>query len=235
IMGAGVASGMTGAEIADYARASLGRRGEVARRIWSSRPGSLREAVAGGFRVGQFDLPRILKSFLPETVPATFEELSIPLKLTGTDYYGHSVEVMETGDLLSAIAASAAIPAVFRPVMRNGRLLIDGGLFNPVPFDLVDGMADIVVAIDVVGSPEQGDRAPTAIELMFGASQLMMQSINTLKLAQRRPDVFLQPPVSKFRVLDFLKIDAVMADTQSLKDEVKRELSAAIDARQKPH
>ena len=39
------------------------------------------------------------------------------------------------------------------PVMRDGRLLIDGGIYNPVPFDLLDGDADIVIAVDVVGAP----------------------------------------------------------------------------------
>ncbi|MDP3897811.1 MAG: patatin-like phospholipase family protein, partial [Mesorhizobium sp.] len=72
IMGAGMASGMSGRDIHHYAKSILGRRGEVASRIWKSRPGSLREAVAGGFRLGQFDLPRLLKAFLPEAVPETF-------------------------------------------------------------------------------------------------------------------------------------------------------------------
>lgn len=229
IMGAGMASGMRGEDIHHYAKSILGRRGEVASRIWKSRPGTLREAVAGGFRLGQFDIPRILKAFLPEAVPDTFEELKIPLKVTGTDFFGHGLAVFESGDLLSALAASAAIPALFRPVTRDGRLFIDGGIYNPVPFDLLIGTADILIAIDVVGAPEgDPDKAPTAIDLMFGASQLMMQSIIETKLAQQKPDIFLRPPVSRFRVLDFLKIDSVMGDTLALKDELKRAVEAAV-------
>lgn len=231
IMGAGMAAGMTGEEIHHYAKSILGRRGEVASRIWKSRPGSLREAVAGGFRLGQFDISRILKAFLPDAVPDTFEELKIPLQVTGTDFYGHKAAVFESGDLLSAIAASAAIPAVFRPVLRDGRYYIDGGFYNPVPFDLLFGKADILIAIDVVGAPD-GDpaKAPSALDLMFGTSQLMMQSIIETKLTQCRPDIFLQPPVSRFRVLDFLKIDTVMSETAALKDELKRAVEAAVKA-----
>ncbi len=57
--------------------------------------------------------------------------------------------------------------------------MIDGGIYNPVPFDLLHGMADIVIAIDVVGAPqeEKGRRKPNSIDLMFGATQLLMQSI----------------------------------------------------------
>jgi NTE family protein len=231
IMGAGMAAGMSGEDIHHYAKSILGRRGEVASRIWKSRPGSLREVVAGGFRLGQFDIPRILKAFLPDVVPDRFEQLKIPLKVTATDFYGHKAAVFESGDLLSALAASAAIPAVFRPVLRDGRYYIDGGFYNPVPFDLLFGQADILIAIDVVGSPE-GDPsvAPSTLDLMFGTSQLMMQSIIETKLAQRRPDIFLQPPVSKFRVLDFLKIDKVMSATAPLKNELKRALDRAVSA-----
>lgn len=230
IMGAGMAAGMTGADIHHYAKSILGRRGQVASRIWKSRPGTLREAVAGGFRLGQFEIVRILKAFLPEAVPDTFEELKIPLQVTATDFYGHGLAVFSQGDLPTALAASAAIPALFRPVTMDGKLLIDGGIYNPVPFDLLEGKADIVIAIDVVGAPdgETADKPPTAIDLMFGTSQLMMQSIIEMKLAHRRPEVFLRPPVSRFRVLDFLKIDAVMSETAALKDELKHAVDAAI-------
>ncbi|MCA0424898.1 MAG: patatin-like phospholipase family protein [Proteobacteria bacterium] len=231
IMGAGMAAGMTGRQIRAYAATMLGSPTEVARRVWGSRPGSIREAVAGGFRFGQFDIVRILKSFLPDAVPATFEELKIPLSITGTDYYGHSLMVMEQGDLISAIGASAAIPAVFRPVTREDRLLVDGGIHNPVPFDLLTGKAEFVIAIDVVGAPEEGDKPPSAIDLMFGASQLMMQSIIDAKLAIDQPDIFLRPPVSKFRVLDFMKINQVLAETEALKDELKRAVAAIAEQR----
>jgi NTE family protein len=62
----------------------------------------------------------------------------------------------------------------------------------------------------------------------------MMQSIITNKLLQNRPDILIRPPVSRFRVLDFLKIDAVMAETVSVKDEVKRAIEAELATRYQP-
>jgi NTE family protein len=234
IMGAGMAAGMSGAEIHHYARSVLGRRAEVAARMWRARPGSLGEMMAGGLRVSQFNIERILQAFLPEAIPATFGGLNIPLKVTATDFFGHRLAVFEEGDLFSALAASAAIPAIFRPVRRDGMLLIDGGIYNPVPFDLIEGEADVTIAIDVVGAPSDGGRRrPNSMELMFGATQLMMQSISAMKLKSKRPDVFLRPPVSRFRALDFLKVDAVLAETASIKDEVKRSVEAAVKARLK--
>ena len=230
IMGAGMAAGMTGKEIHHFAPSVLSRRAEVASRMWRARPLSIAEMMEGGFRVGQFNIERILKSFLPDAIPEDFSGLQIPLKVTATDFFGHGLAVIESGDLHSALAASSAIPAVFRPVVRNGRLFIDGGIYNPLPFDLVSDAADIVIAIDVVGAPVEGGRKRlTGIELVFGASQLMMQSIIDMKLKHHaRPAVFIRPPVSGFRALDFLKIDAVLGETLAVKDELKHAIDAAV-------
>ena len=231
ILGAAMASGLSGPEIHDHVRSVLSRRRTVASRMWRARPGTLAEMMAGGLGVTQFNIERILRVFLPDAIPDDFADLAIPLKVTATDFFGHRLAVLAQGDLPSALAASAAIPAVFKPVIREGTLLIDGGISNPVPFDLLEGDADIVVAIDVVGAPtERENRRPNSIDLMLGANQLLMQSITAAKLQQRRPHVFLRPPVSRFRVLDFLKVDAIMEETASIKEELKRSLGAAIEA-----
>ncbi|TIS59300.1 patatin-like phospholipase family protein [Mesorhizobium sp.] len=231
IMGAGMASGMTGKNIHAYARSILGRPAEVATRMWRARPGTFTEALQGGLRVSQFNVERILRAFLPDAIPESFAELKIPLKVTATDFFGHKLAVFADGDLHSALAASAAIPAVFRPVMRDGRLLIDGGIYNPVPFDLIETDADIIIAVDVVGAPTEAERKhPTSVDLMFGATQLMMQSIIANKLNQCQPDILIRPAVSKYRVLDFMKIDALLAETADIKDELKREIDGAIEA-----
>lgn len=229
IMGAGMAAGMSGRAIHDHARSILCRRSEVAARMWRARPYSFVEMVAGRAHIAQFNVERILRSFLPAAIPERFADLRIPLQVTATDFYAHRQTIFDHGDLFPALAASAAIPAIFRPVVHEGRILIDGGIANPVPFDLLTGKADIVIAIDVVGTPTVGQRGkPNSLELMFGSSQIMMQSIIEVKLRHVRPQILLRPPVSRFRVLDFLKIDRVMAETVSIKDELKRAVAAAV-------
>lgn len=223
IMGAAMAAGMKGAEINAFARSVLERPSSVATRMWSTRPGSVREALERGLRFGQFDVERIVKAFVPEQVPDTFEALDIPLVCTATDYYAHAPTIFYSGDLNSALAASAAIPGIFRPVTRDGRLYVDGGFYDPVPFDILEGKADIIIAVDVVGAPLEGAKRPTTVELIYGASQLMMQSIIAAQLKHHRaPDIFLRPAVSRFRVLDFLKYGQIMRETAPIKDELKR-------------
>lgn len=230
MMGAGMAAGLSGRDIEAHTLAALSHRSETAARLWRSMPRSFTELVAGGVRFGQFDVLRILYAFMPEAVPEQFGQLKIPLQVTATDFYGHSEFVFDDGELFPALAASVALPALFRPVSHNGRILIDGGITNPVPFDLLEGKADIVIAIDVVGVPENGNgRQPGALDLLLGSSQIMMASIVALKLERSRPQVMLCPPVSHFRVLDFLKVEHVLEATAPVRDELKRAVDAAIE------
>ena len=63
--------------------------------MWRARPGTHRPRwCEGGFRVSQFNIERILKAFLPDAIPEDFAELKIPLKVTATDFFGHSVAVL---------------------------------------------------------------------------------------------------------------------------------------------
>jgi NTE family protein len=234
IMGAGMAAGMSGTDIRDFTLKTVGNKREVMNRIWSLRPMTIQEMMSTGFRVGQFNLERVLKAFLPEDLPETFEELQIPFSVSATDYYGQAELKIDSGELYRAIAASAAIPAVFMPVRLNGRVMIDGGIFNPVPFDHLVGKADIVIGIDVVGGPEGEDQQiPNRIDSLFGASQLMMQSIISEKLKMHSPDIFLRPNVGKFKALDFLRAAEILDISAGIKDEFKQALAAQIDFRAK--
>jgi NTE family protein len=232
IMGSGMAAGLSGAEIADHTMATVGRRKEIVNRLWSLRPASLKQAVTKGFRVGQFNIERILPAFLPESVPKDFSDLKLPLKVMTTDYYGQAERVCQSGDLHQALAASAAIPILFMPVRIDGRVMIDGGIYNPVPFDHLAGLADIVIAVDVVGGPDgDGETIPGWRDSLFGASQLLMQSIIAMKMKAHPPDILLRPEVNRFRVMDFLKAQEVLAATAPVKDQLKAALDAAFQAK----
>lgn len=229
LMGAGMAAGMTGREIRDYALSTVGHRGEVLNRLWQLRPSSLAEAMASGFRFGQLNIEKVLKAFLPEAIPARFSDLEIPLKVMVTDYYGQTERVCESGDLRKALAASCALPAVFMPVKIDGRVMIDGGIYNPIPFDHLREAADIVIAVDVVGGPDgDGQTIPSRIDSLFGASQLMMQSIIAMKMKAGAPDLLLRPDVGRFRVLDFLRAQELLAATAPAKEQMKQALSERI-------
>ena len=91
-----------------------------------------------------------LEALIQKIVPVRrFEDLSLPLKVVATDLNTGERVVIDEGDLVSALLASCAIPGVFLPVEREGRLLVDGGVSCNVPADLPRDMgAEVVLAID---------------------------------------------------------------------------------------
>lgn len=229
IIGVGYAGGMDAEDISAFMLRSLGNRAELMSRLWRLRPKGL-----GGVQIrfngpGRVDLESVLKVFLPEKLPLHFEELQIPLTVIATDYYAQKPAIFTSGLLLPALAGSAAIPALFRPILYHHRVLIDGGITNPVPFDVLEGKADITLAIDVVGGPSgPANRLPTPVDALFGASQLMMQSIIAEKLRAGAPSIFLRPKVDSWRVMDFLKVKEILEQTKGFREEVKHAVDAEI-------
>ena len=79
------------------------------------------------------------------------EDLLIPFAATATDISTGKLFVINRGSLLEAVRASISIPIVFTPVKYKQILLVDGGLVDPVPIDVVREMgADYVIAVNVI-------------------------------------------------------------------------------------
>jgi NTE family protein len=228
IIGAGYASGMSGTDIENFLIDTFGNRTQVLAKLWKLRPDPIKAIMGKETNVtafGQMNIEKVLNVFLPQELPSDFSDLAIPLKITATDFYGNSLKVLQSGDLRKAIAASAAIPVVFTPVIIDKRVLIDGGINNPLPFDLLDNKDVYTIAVDVVGLPMGEDGTiPGRVDVGFGASQLMMQSITNIKLEANPPDLFLRPNVDAFRVLDFLKVKEIIKATQPIYDQTRRGL-----------
>jgi NTE family protein len=95
-----------------------------------------------------------LGDLLERALPArTFAELGIPFACMATDLHTGESVILSEGDLNSALRASCAIPGLFVPVEREGRLLIDGGVSANVPTAAPRNLgAELVVAVDVNGA-----------------------------------------------------------------------------------
>ncbi|QOX80386.1 patatin-like phospholipase family protein [Trichlorobacter lovleyi] len=78
------------------------------------------------------------------------ESLAIPFCAVATDIQTGEEVVIGQGDVIEAVRASISVPGIFTPTRSNGRLVVDGGLVNPVPVSVVRAMgADIVIAVDL--------------------------------------------------------------------------------------
>jgi NTE family protein len=173
----------------------------------------------------------LLDLALPSKLARDFAQLQIPLKIVATDFYAQEQVVIDSGPLRSAIAASMALPAIFTPVPRSrDQLLMDGGLVNPLPFDLLNGAADIVVAVDVSGaSMGPGKRIqPTAFEALIASSQILQRSIVREKLKAQQPDIYIDVDVDAFNVLGFHKFRDILAAAEGAKAQLRRQLQRVL-------
>ncbi len=232
IFGAARAGGLTGAEIRERTLASFGNRSAALAKLWTLRPRKLGDLLTGGWGLGQLSPEKILGAFVGDALPESFEACPIPLSVVATDFYGGCEVIYASGDLRRAVAASIALPTLFKPVVIEGRVLVDGGIMNPVPVDALPREVDVIVAVDVVSYPQPADgrSVPGALEVMFGSTQLLMQQIAAAKFERRHPDILLRPPVDHVRVLDFLEAGKILAAAEVTKEETKRRLGRLLDA-----
>jgi NTE family protein len=91
----------------------------------------------------------ILKSIIGDV---NFEDLEIPLAVVAADLQSMEEVVISKGPVLEGVRASISMPVMFPPARWGNRFLIDGGVVNPLPVNVVRNMgANIVVAVNVLG------------------------------------------------------------------------------------
>lgn len=165
-------------------------------------------------------------SFIEETTGVSrFDQLSIPLKIVAADFWEREAVVFENGNLGPAIQASIAIPGLFSPSQHHGRVLVDGGLVNPVPYDLLFDDCDVVVAIDVSGNRNpKTDNGPGYFETVFNTLQITQAAILREKMKQRPPHIYIRPGLEDIRVLEFNRVNEIYRQSRSAADKLRRAL-----------
>jgi NTE family protein len=230
LVGAAYAAGMSGKEIRRFVIALAHDRGEIFRRLIAARAGTFSNLFNIGFGSATLvDAEKFCAQFLPEQVPDDFGALALPLTIIASDLYRRQPAVFASGALKPALAASIALPTVMRPVIVDGRVLIDGGATNPLPFDALRGRADIVVAVDISGEPADERRdIPNPWECLLSTVLVMGSAITAEKLKHGAPDLIVRPKVGGFRSLDFLQASAILRASEPVKAEVKEKLAALL-------
>jgi NTE family protein len=230
LIGAAYAAGMRGKDIRHHVIGFAHNRPETVRRLLAARAGTLAQLFAGAFgEATQVNAEKLCAQFLPPQIPADFSALAIPLTVVTTDLYRRREALFSTGELMPALAASIAIPGLVRPVTIDGRVLVDGGATNPLPFDRLRGLADVIVAVDVFGVPiaERAD-LPGAWECVFTTLLIMGGAIVAAKLDHAAPDLLIRPNVALFRTLDFYQASAILRSADAVKAEVRERLGMLL-------
>jgi NTE family protein len=232
LIGAAYAAGMRGKDIRHHVIRFAHDRRETMRRLLLARAGRLTDLLSGAVsRATQMDAEKFCTQFLPEAIPADFAALAIPLTAMTTDLHRRHELPICSGPLRPALAASIAFPGLFRPVILDDRILVDGGATNPLPFDQLAGRADFTVAVDVFGAPaEERTDLPSAWESVFATLLIMGSTIVAAKHKHAAPDLVIRPNVAIFRTLDFYQASAIIRSAELVKPEIHEKLSDLLSA-----
>ena len=184
---------------------------------------------------------RIIEAIMEFVPDVSIEDLPIPYCAIATDWKTGREVVFDKGSLFQAIRASISLPSFYEPVLRDGMILIDGGVTNPLPLNRVARReGDILVGVDVSGHDyetqwkEQHELAerrkhstsltqkilnrlmPDSLEfnhytMLSRVSSIMIRQ-NSLLMAQlMKPEILVDIQMSKFESFDFDKSERLIA------------------------
>ena len=159
------------------------------------------------------NLALLLESKLAHTADTRdFDKLPIPFRAVATDIASGEKVVFRKGHLPQVIRASMSIPAVFAPVELEGRLLVDGGMVDNIPLDIVREMGvDIAIVVDIGTPLRSRKQLATVVDVLNQSITLMTRRNSEEQLAALHPnDVLIEPPLASFGVTDFGKAEEMI-------------------------
>lgn len=138
-----------------------------------------------------------------------FSEMKIPLSVVCTDLKTGKEIDFDYGNVSKVVSGSCAVPGVFTPVVYEDMHLVDGGLRNNIPADVVKKMgANVVFAIDVNHLRGTGTQSLSTISVLSSTIGIMMQSKvdKTMECA----DLIFEPALENFSPLKFEGVDEMI-------------------------
>jgi NTE family protein len=186
------------------------------------------------FKNTSFIYGKGVEKFFNDNLPVkTFEELEIPLKIVATDYWEQKQVIFDSGDLIHAIRASMSIPAVFEPVINDDMVLIDGGITNNLPYDIIQDECDITVAIDVSGNVSIPNKvkAPNLFDNIMNSFTILQDSILKYQMKIKTPDIYIKPELIDVGILDFHKANLILKSVENDVNILKNALEEEVHKR----
>ena len=184
---------------------------------------------------------RIIEAIMEFVPDMAIEDLPIPYCAVATDWKAGCEVVLNKGSLFEAIRANISLPSFYEPVQRDGMILIDGGVINPIPMNRVKRKeGDMLVGVDVSGHDyksqwekmnkltqmQKHDSSlkaklldliiPDNIEfnyytLLSRTSSLMIRQNSILMAQLMKPEILVDIQMSRYTTFDFDKSEKLIA------------------------
>lgn len=168
-----------------------------------------------------------LRRFLAQALPvSTFDQLSLPFAAVACDLNRGEQVILREGDLVEAICASAALPGLFTPVRQGERLLVDGGVVNNLPLDVVRAMgAEYVIGVDVVPRYTEGASPANLVEVWQRTFFLLSSNAAPPRTLA---DCLIVPDVGDFLFSDFRQVAALIERGREAAEAALPQIRAAL-------
>lgn len=190
----------------------------------------------------------------------TFDDLQLPVTVMATDMvYGQEVAV-DSGDLVTGLLATSAVPGVFPPIRWQGKHLADGGVIDSLATHMAYAKgAGRIIAVDVypqlekhnpwndpisaimgiqfpsnlLGSQRNPVKTPNALASMWRSVRVMTWHLHQLRLQDHPPHVLLRPEVDEIGSLDFKDLDRpVQAGREAAEAQIEALRALAVSVHQ---
>lgn len=135
----------------------------------------------------------------------TFDDLAIPYRAVATNLVTSKEVVLDSGSIIVAMQASATVPGALMPAKVNNQLLVDGGIANNMPVDVVKAMgADIVIAVDIGSSLMDKSQLDSTVAVLTQLSTMLTnESTEKQKKLLTDKDILIRPDVGDLSTTDF--------------------------------
>jgi len=226
----------------------------VTQLTWQDVLGLLDVGLGGGLIKGDKLIGFFERHFVDKDITA----LPLPFACVATDLETGREVWLREGSVAAAVRASIALPGLFFPVPRDGRLLVDGALVNPIPVSLCRAMgADVVIAVDLgsdnVGrslrkaAPNNGtknwgqrllsrlglardDGVPPMSSVLAASLYIMQTRIARGRLAGDPADVLLSPRLAQLALMDYHRAEDAIAEGRAAVERMMPLIEHALAA-----
>jgi NTE family protein len=170
------------------------------------------------------------KLTLPVSTIHDFDKFKIPFRAVATDIATGEAVVIDSGDLAQTMRASMSVPSIFSPVVIDGRKLVDGGVSNNLPIDVVRSMgADIIIAVDISTPLASSEELQSALAISIQLTGILTRRNTEQQIATlHENDILLVPDLGDITSGSFDRSGSAIAIGYNAAQDKRQDLMGLV-------
>ncbi|KPK36789.1 MAG: hypothetical protein AMK70_01005 [Nitrospira bacterium SG8_35_1] len=191
---------------------------------------SLEVKIPSGFLQGQKINILFKRLVLPVSTINDFDNFRIPFRAVATDIVTGKAVIIGSGDLAQAMRASMSIPSIFSPVILDDKILVDGGVSNNLPIDVVRNMgADIIIAVDISTPLAGPDKLKSSLQITKQLTGILTRRNTEEQIAKlTEKDILIVPGLEYISTGNFSQTGKAIPIGYKAAEEKKQELMGLV-------